>query len=382
MNKNIYSLQEYLYYGALNSIMALLWYRWVLFKALFRLTTNTSYLLLAFSLAATLLLFGLVFFKERRNKFTLVAASVLPLGIYTFLAYWKLYGGFYKIVILLFVLAMAGYFIYVFTRRISNPAKKKMLMKKRIRFCMDKAFAGFVFLMAFGLLPILKSAYFTGAVLNSSVAAEKGSGQRELQETDQKALELLSPESWSALSLQEKLDVLQIVANTEARYLGVSNELNVVGSNLDEHTIASYDDGTHTIRVNMTSLETASPSEMVVSICHEAYHSYEHRLADIYDHLDEEDKKLMWYRKASEYADNSKDYVRSNENVVGYYMQPLEADAREYSNQASLYYLPKTEAQSQESQTSEAEPVQNEESVQNAQEQPEESSQEETQEEI
>ena len=91
MNKNIYSLQEYLYYGALNSIMALLWYRWVLFKALFRLTTNTSYLLLAFSLAATLLLFGLVFFKERRNKFTLVAASVLPLGIYTFLAYWKLY---------------------------------------------------------------------------------------------------------------------------------------------------------------------------------------------------------------------------------------------------------------------------------------------------
>ncbi len=51
-----------------------------------------------------------------------------------------------------------------------------------------------------------------------------------------------------------KLDTFQTVANIEAHYLGLPNELNVGAANLDEDTLACCDDSTYTISIDINHL--------------------------------------------------------------------------------------------------------------------------------
>ena len=55
---------------------------------------------------------------------------------------------------------------------------------------------------------------------------------------------LLQEDEWEKLSAQERLDVLQTVANIEQRYLGLPNELNVGVANLDADILGYYTDQT------------------------------------------------------------------------------------------------------------------------------------------
>ena len=98
---------------------------------------------------------------------------------------------------------------------------------------------------------------------------------------------MLQEDEWEKLSAQERLDVLQAVANIEQRYLGLPNELNVGVANLDADILGYYTDKTHEIIVSADSLLYDSPWEVLDTICHEAYHSYQYRLVEALNGADE-----------------------------------------------------------------------------------------------
>lgn len=102
---------------------------------------------------------------------------------------------------------------------------------------------------------------------------------------------LLQEDEWEKLSAQERLDVLQTVANIEQRYLGLPNELNVGVANLDADILGYYTDKTHEIIVSADSLLYDSPWEVLDTICHEAYHSYQYRLVEALNGADENRQK-------------------------------------------------------------------------------------------
>lgn len=119
---------------------------------------------------------------------------------------------------------------------------------------------------------------------------------------------LLQEDEWEKLSAQERLDVLQAVANIEQRYLGLPNELNVGVANLDADILGYYTDKTHEIIVSADSLLYDSPWEVLDTICHEAYHSYQYRLVEALNGADENSKNLRIFRKAYTYADEFTSY--------------------------------------------------------------------------
>ena len=137
---------------------------------------------------------------------------------------------------------------------------------------------------------------FGDSILKSSVSAtvnEQGVSQTISNNID--TVLLLREEEWSQLTTQEKLDTLQTVANIEAHYLGLPNELNVGIANLGEYTLACYNDNTHTISIDLNHLENDSVYDVLDSCCHEAYHSYQHRLVEAYNAADENSKGLRIY---------------------------------------------------------------------------------------
>lgn len=119
----------------------------------------------------------------------------------------------------------------------------------------------------------------------------------------------LQEDTWRSLSVQERLNVLQTVANVEQRYLGLSNELNVGTANLREGVMGYYSDNTHEIVIDMDSLLNDLSWEVLDTVCHEAYHSYQHRIVDAFNNADGNSKNLKMFRKASSYASEFNNYI-------------------------------------------------------------------------
>lgn len=149
---------------------------------------------------------------------------------------------------------------------------------------------------------------------------------------------LLQDDTWCSLSAQERLNVLQTVANVEQRYLGLSNELNVGAANLREGVMGYYSDNTHEIVIDIDSLLNDSSWEVLDTVCHEAYHSYQHRMVDAFNDADENSKSLKIFHKASYYANEFNNYISGDEDFCGYYYQDCESDARDYAEDAVYDY--------------------------------------------
>ena len=78
------------------------------------------------------------------------------------------------------------------------------------------------------------SVLFGSSLLKSDVRpATKTNLSEQTIANNMDTILLLQEDEWEKLSAQERLDVLQAVANIEQRYLGLPNELNVGVANLD-----------------------------------------------------------------------------------------------------------------------------------------------------
>lgn len=132
---------------------------------------------------------------------------------------------------------------------------------------------------------------------------------------------------------------MQTVANIEAYYLGLPNELNVSVANLRENILGSYSDATHTIYISLSHLENDAVHEILNTCCHEAFHAYQYRFIDAYKSTDKNVKSLRLYKKAISYLQEFDNYIDGNKDFCGYYEQVCETDARNYaSNAINKYY--------------------------------------------
>ena len=149
---------------------------------------------------------------------------------------------------------------------------------------------------------------------------------------------LLQEEEWKKLNTQEKIDLLQTVAYIEVNRLELPNVLNVGVFVLQEGTQGRYLDETHMIYIDLEHIERDMASEVISTLLHEVYHSWQWRLVDAYKGKNIQDSKL--YNKAATYVKEFTDYENGTEEIITYYIQQCEIDARKYARSAVTdYYL-------------------------------------------
>lgn len=154
----------------------------------------------------------------------------------------------------------------------------------------------------------------------------------------------LDEDTWVQLSSREKLDVLQTVANIEARYFGLPHALNVISGNLEHNILACYNDQMHLITIDLHHLEYDSARSVLKSLCHEARHAYQHRLCDVYDGAAETQKTLLLFRSVQCFQQEFSNYVEGSDDPTGYYTQQCETDARAYADEATADYYARIHA--------------------------------------
>lgn len=330
---------EYVVESVFWCLISMIWYKNFLFKCLPNMTYTTSKTALWIFLVLSITVCARYVFRRNRTGWSVLVSQVFPYGVYTVVSYWKMFQSRLVIILATATVLSLVVAILVMMRKVKKRKNLKRIIVKRLRSCIAATVNIFTVALVVIMAPLFLQGAFGVTLFKSGVEAKIGNeNESQTISGNIDTVLKLQDEEWRLLSTNDKLDVLQCVANIEAHYLGLSNELNVGASNLPEYTLACYSDASHTIYINLEHLENDSVEEVLNSCCHEAYHGYQHRLVDAYNESSEENQRLRIYRSAVYYIEEFADYADGYEDFCSYYSQRCEMDARAYAEDAVVDY--------------------------------------------
>ena len=101
--------------------------------------------------------------------------------------------------------------------------------------------------------------------------------------------------------------------------------------------MASYDEQSNVITINLDFLINNSADESIDSICHEVYHAYSHNIIYALESVPEQYKNLQLFSDAKIYQNEFNCYVSDIHKYKEYYNQKCEIDARNYAEKSVEY---------------------------------------------
>lgn len=316
-------------------IIGFVWYKNLLFRVLPHHDVYES-LQIFFKMMLISAVFFMTALRRWKNGWTSMASFVLPFGIYTMMTYATTSALFIQIVVGVSVLASLIYSVLLLAKKINYTGKKvrRRVYQNRISRCIYSISCIMAAAMLILIVGIGWKGYFGTALVSSSVEAEgtiHDTKNEDIIEANMDTVLKLRPMIWESLSTYDRIDVLQTVCNIEAHYLGLSDPITVQGDNLSTYTLGSYADDLRLIRVNLDHIENDSAEEVLSTLLHEIYHSYEHRLADVYDNVLPEYRDLRLFQDAFYYSYEVDAYINPREDYYGYMSQHLEMDSEKYA---------------------------------------------------
>ena len=322
------------------AFIAWIWYKNFLFRCLEMHSLKESRVILLVMILCCSAIGIVLEMKKQRNSISVIMNLLAGFGLYTVFAYLPIKRRLILITFIVAAILTVLYLLLILCHKIKNRRKFKKIIARRI----IRALSGARNIICIGLAMIMIligiNAVFGTSLLRPSVAPAKQSNVEEQTiANNMETLLLLREDTWKTLSAEEKINVLQTVANIEQRYLGLPNELNVGASNLREGLAGYYSDSTHEIIVSMDCLLNDSSRELVDTICHEAYHSFQHRTIDAYDEASDEMKNLYLYYDATIYKEEFSNYIDGKEDLCSYYTQTVEHHSRLYASSATDEYF-------------------------------------------
>ncbi len=263
--------------------------------------------------------------------------QMIPCGIFTLIAYRDIYPKLTCAVCAAVPFLCLTYWLYSRQHVSANSRRhgKRTGMKQTydglgwiIRFSM------------FGLLSLIGfNSVFSDTIMHSSELIITVDQLEEYKLDDHMdEVACVATEEWDSISVSEKVNVLQVIANIERTYLGIPYELNVAVDDTGKYTLGYYSDSRRIIAVSAYYLECADSWEIVNTICHEAYHSYQYSLVSLYEESPDELKNLYLFRKVRKYREEFDHYCSGDESFNEYYLQQCETDARDYAAEAEYEY--------------------------------------------
>lgn len=335
--KNTYDRFSFVVSSIIWSFLSWFWYKGILFKTIGNYSLSDSKLILFLVLSLSGIFGFLLQQKSRRNGFSIFMNISIGYGVYTILTY-----RIFNPEIVFWTEVVVGSLIVIYAFLLLR--NKSQLPQSRCSKTKVKTFLnGVQAIVTCGCIAII-GIYTLRVTLHSSIAHSKVSANKMSDESISEnfdGLSLLYEETWERLSLDEKISVLQLVANIECTNLGLPHELNVCVLPLADYESGNYSDNTHSITINSSDVMQNDPSDLVNTICHESYHAYEHRLIDMYESSSEQYGQLKVFEYVVEYRNefnNYTEYYPELDNFDDYYYQLCESDARDYADMREFEY--------------------------------------------
>lgn len=332
-NKCTMTLKSYITSNIYWGLWFMFCFRTVVFRTVGPLSLHQSKILLWSLLVGFVLLGTAATYKTRRNHLSVLVNVALPFEIYTVLSYKDYLSWQTTACLITASILSTAYILIISTEKIPCRQLRHIIIKRRITKCLLGTRTIIACCFLFIVLSVASTTLFGTSLTKSSINAYKDDGNDTWTIANNiEQVCLFSEERWHSLSNKEKTTAMQVIANIECRYLGLPHELTVVTAPLGENAAASYDDRTHIITINIKHFEESDPLDIIDSICHEAYHAYQHRLCDAYDSVDDQYKSLLGFYDVTFYKQEFAHYTNGSGNFYEYYFQHCETKARDYAS--------------------------------------------------
>lgn len=333
----------YLFLTVFSALIAMLIYRSTVFCCISFTSFEDSKAILWLIWTACLLTSYLLTFKRRRNYFSIFSNTVLPFGIYTMLTYdgVHLHLAFVLKTAILILCGLFGVLNLVWVNIPDDLNELLRVAKIRLIHFLNGAKSISVVFMSVLLIYVFALYAFDSPSLIPAVkpAVAVEANKAEVLEENMPVISKVSENIWNSLSSEEKLDVLQTLANVEKTQLGISHEVNVCADSLGLGTYGCYNYNSHTVYINKWILRESDSTECVKTICHELRHAYQHDSAEAYLSLDKKHQQLAIFDDLRDYYENLDDYKDVSDGFSEYENQTVEADSRAYSEERTSFYL-------------------------------------------
>lgn len=168
--------------------------------------------------------------------------------------------------------------------------------------------------------------------LNAAAPAQT-QAETTAQLHEKKFLPGFAEDVWETASLDSKTELAKQLAAYELAMLGVPDGTDVTVQPLDEDWLGYYSASSRQIVLSRSVLESGTAQETMDTIAHEAYHAQQ---AYVVENIDWDDAatQAAYYDQARRWLRNYQSgYVSGDEDILGYYFQPVEADARAYAKE-------------------------------------------------
>lgn len=324
--------------------LCMFWYRSVLFRPVLELSNRQSRLLL-WALAVMGVLLGYLLSRHtRRNSWNVWMTVLFPYEVYTVLAYGKYVPVLCRGVLWAALVLTVLYGLWVLLSPIRCPERRRAILLRRAGVVLMGGRSIFT-LCALALLAVGMSSAMRGGVLlvPDRKASDGVQGEKDTIAGHIEELCRLEDTAWAGLAVEERLDLLQTVANIERTYLGVPHELPVGAGVMEEGILGQYNPVTNQIALSLDHLAEDDVEDVLDTVLHECYHAYQHSVVELYSQSPERYRQLQMFTSAREYVEELGEY-EDGENFTAYYTQRFEADARSYAEMGVEDYYGRIEA--------------------------------------
>jgi len=312
-------------------VIFLIWHRNLLFKCVDGKSYYESSFLLWSLIIASALVCCFIIVKHNRNMVNVFVSTLLPLELYTIITYFCFFEKVILIILGVLLVMLIAYGILMFARKIKNKERYYKIVLNRISKYVYFSRIMTVMFLSLIVAPIIFKAAIGQPLYQAKTHPIEATTENTYTIANNiETVCMLQETIWEGLTFDEKIEVLQVIANIEANYLGIPTELRVTADNLGVWILGQYRDSEHRISIDIDHLKNGTAHEVLETLCHEAYHGYEKRLTDLYGKLTEEERRLKLFTDAEEYTREFADYKTDE----GYYAQSVERDSRKYAKDA------------------------------------------------
>lgn len=332
-NRNTMQERKYISDHLFGLVMAMIWYRNVLFTALPGVTVKQSKIILWIS-ALVLVTFGcIITMKKRRNGLSLFTNVFLPYELYAVVSYRTYLPRLvWTSVLLSCILSLAFVILGIFPTAHSEPQGAKSRKRQVVHSLLGARTITAVCILTL-IVPVGVSNVFGLGLMTTKTPLVSAASEAEewTVKNNIDTICLLREEEWKELNPQQKLDVLGVVLNIEIRYLGLNHEVCLKSSVLDGETAAYYNHKDHEIVVDIGQLKTVSAADVLDSLCHECYHAYQYQIIALYEDTPEKYRDMLLFQYVGSYTEEFSDYNDGSRDLMDYYYQTVEVQARQYA---------------------------------------------------
>ena len=172
---------------------------------------------------------------------------------------------------------------------------------------------------------------WSSRVYLTAAAPAQTQAETTAQLHEKKFLPGFAEDVWETASLDSKTELAKQLAAYELAMLGVPDGTEVTVQPLDEDRLGYYSAASRQIVLSRSVLESGSAQETMDTIAHEAFHVQQ---AYVVENIDWDDAatQAAYYDQARRWLRNDQNgYVSGEEDILSYYFQPVEVDARAYA---------------------------------------------------